>query len=375
LPQHFKGISGGAIWTLSGFVLVACGGGGGGAGGLSGGGSSIPPQVITLAGATFIRESGDARAITATDDADLIIDYTALVAIRAGRGDDWVFASSGSNRGEDGDDVLFAVATNAILSGNAGNDALFNSEDMRGNQGNDLVAFSGFFDSQVRAVRQAVMEGDITETDSNTRFSFELPAINVFDLPAIEGGGLNLNGDAGNDLIFAYARSTSSDSNILRGDDSVASADDGNDLIIAHSHSSITGGGGDDTFWLRPDRAGDIFTIWDFGTENSGQGAVGDRFLIVVADSVKVGLGDNPTLDAILTAAGWGTPTQSNADTQITVTATIGEVEGTYMIHLRNYTLGDLEADDFLILTQSETRDYITGFVEDNNIAPNIDIL
>jgi hypothetical protein len=98
--------------------------------------------------------------------------------------------------------------------------------------------------------------------------------------------------------------------------------------------------------------------------------------LIVVADSVKAGLGDNPTLAAILTAAGWETPTQgSNNITEITASATIDGVGISYTINLRDTAANDLEADNFLVLTEDETRDYIADFADDNNIAPNIDIL
>jgi hypothetical protein len=162
--------------------------------------------------------------------------------------------------------------------------------------------------------------------------------------------------------------------NIINGDvsTSVTTTGDGNDLIIAHSGSFIIGGGGDDIFWLRPEVAGDVFTIRDFGNENSGQGAVGDRFLIV-SDQ------DFTTVGALYTAIGWDVDTDQNVDTDgnnddIRITVALRGENPAHTIDLRNYNTA-LTLDDFLVLTRTEAEAWIADFITDNNIAPGIDIL
>jgi Ca2+-binding RTX toxin-like protein len=336
LPQHLKGISGGAIWTLSGFVLVACSGGGGGgtSSGLGGAGSGssgdLPP-----AGRAFSLESA---AFTGGDGADLVI-------------------TTANADGNGGHDIIFGSTASQAINGGGGHDAIFgeggSGDTIGGDAGNDLIVAGVFHTDELDAYRA-----------EQTRFDLQIDFLSPPD--DITAGAAIIFGGIGHDLIFVHLKPDPNHPNALhsiRGDTGgQPTADDGNDLIIAHSNSSITGGGGDDIFWLRPEEAGDVFTITDFGTENSDSEAVGDRFLIVVTDSVKTGLGDNPTFDAIRTAAGWGTPTQSNADTEITVSATIGEVEGTYTIRLQSFTATALEADDFLIMTQAETEAFIAAF-------------
>jgi hypothetical protein len=352
-PRHLKGISGGAIWTLSGFVLVACADtdGNGTSSGLGGAGSGTPGNgnsgtILPPVGETFRLESA---------------------AFTGGDGADYVIAAANAD-GEGGNDIIFGSTVNQAIDGGGGNDALFGeggADTIRGEDGNDLVVNGVFHTDELAAYRA-----------EQTPFSLQ---IDFFNLPTITAGTPTIFGGIGHDLIFVHLKPDPNHPNAfttINGDDiGLPTADDGDDLIIVHSRSFITGSGGDDIFWLRPSEAGDVFTITDFGTENTGQGAVGDRFLIVSEQ-------DFTTVGALYTAIGWDVDTDQNVDNdgnnddiRITVTATIDGVDNReYTIALQNHNTA-LTLDDFLIMTQAETEAFIAAFADDNNIAPNIDIL
>jgi Ca2+-binding RTX toxin-like protein len=344
----FKDISGGSIWTLSGFVLVACADTdrSGGTTSLGGSGSGIPGggtpgsgnsgTILPPVGETFRLESA---AFTGGDSADFVI------------------AAANAN-GEGGKDIIFGGTANQNINGGGGNDALFGEggfDTLKGEDGNDLIVDGVFYTDELAAYRAA-----------QTPFSLQ---IDFFSLPTITDGIASiLDGGTGNDLIFAYIKVDTNNPqaiNTINGDVGASGPNGGDDLIITHSRSYIIGGGGDDIFWLRPEAAGDVFTIADFGSENSGQGAVGDRFLIV-SDQ------DFTTVDALLAEIGWVVATDRNVDTdntnddiRITVTATIDGVDNRqYTIDLQNYNTA-LTLDDFLIMTQAETEAFIAAF-DDN---------
>jgi hypothetical protein len=278
-------------------------------------------------------------------------------------GDDWIF-TSGEGYGQGGDDIIISGMStrDQSLWGGAGNDAVFGSnmpvlaDGIRGHDGNDLLAYGNLFADELAALRKAVEDDTLTQEAPPF-----IPKIDFFNLPDIASGRVEIRGNAGDDLIFSYARTEADTPHFIYGDElsDTSSDTDGNDFIIAHSNSRIVGGGGDDIFWLRPDQAGDVFTIIDFGTENSGQGAVGDRFLIV-SDQ------DFTTVGALYTAIGWVVATgqdtdgdDADDDIRITVTTTIGTAtDQEYTIDLQNYNTA-LTLDDFLIMTEAETEAYI----------------
>jgi hypothetical protein len=285
-------------------------------------------------------------------------------AFTGGDSADLVIAAANAD-GEGGHDIIFGGAAVQTINGGGGNDALFGEgggDTIWGEDGHDLLVIGAFHTAELAAHR--------TE---QTPFSLR---IDFFSLPEITDGAASVIGGAGNDLIFVHSKIDANDPNAINninGDDiGPPTADDGNDFIIAHSRSVISGSGGDDIFWLRPEAAGDVFTIQDFGTENSGQGAVGDRFLIV-SDQ------DFTTVDALYTAIGWDVDTDQNVDTDgtnddIRITVALRGGNPAHTINLQNYNTA-LTLDDFLIMTQAETEAFIAAFADDNNIAPNIDIL
>jgi hypothetical protein len=316
------------IWTLSGFVLVACSGGGGGGGtssGLGGAGSGSSGTILPPPGRSFSLESTN---FSGGDSADLVI-------------------TTASGDGEGGHDIIFGGTADQTLEGGGGNDAIFGeggSDDIHGNAGHDLLVAGVFHTDELTAYRA-----------EQTPFSLR---IDFFNLPAItDAGGSSLAGGAGNDLIFVYANPSSDIPNVINGDETSAtpSNTDGNDLIIAFSDSLIRGGGGDDIFWLRPEAAGDVFTITDFTAGD-------DRFLIVSDETFT-------DVAALRAAIGWTVALNQDVDTDstnddiiITVTATIDGVDNRqYTINLQDYNTA-LTLDDFLIMTEAETRDYIADF-------------
>jgi Ca2+-binding RTX toxin-like protein len=377
LPQHFKGISGGAIWTLSGFVLAACADtdGSGGTVALSGSGASLGdpnsgsnPVDPVNPGSGNSGGSNPAPAnpgsgggnpvdppVNPVDppvNPNLPVDDDKLPPtgrafslessnFNGGTGVDLVIASAGAN-GQGGNDVIFGSTANQIFIGGADDDAIFGeggSDNISGGLGNDLLVAGVFHTDELNAYRMA-----------QTRFDLQ---IDFFSLPEITDGRSTLNGDNGNDLIFAYAKATASSPHLITGGASSGQTTGDNDLIIAHSNSNISGGGGNDIFWLRPVEAGDRFTITDF--------TAGDRFLIVT-DA-------NPTtVSEILIAARWAATSAQDLDNDgqsddllINGVATLGDMANQqYRIYLLN--TASLTTDDFLIMTEAETEAYIATF-------------
>jgi Ca2+-binding RTX toxin-like protein len=308
------------IWTLSGFVLVACAdtdGSGGTSSGLGGAGSGTPGSGnsgdLPPAGRTINLESAD---------------FT----------------------GSTGSDIIFGGTASQNINGGTGNDAIFGeggSDTIRGEGGNDLIVAGVFHTDELNAYRTA-----------QTRFDLQ---IDFFDLPPITDGQSTLDGGIGRDLIFAYTETTTNAPHIINGDVAgQSSLVDDNDLIIAHSSSTITGGGRDDIFWLRPSEPGDVFTITDF--------TAGDDKFLIVSDQTFTDVA------ALLTAIGWSVATNqdvdsdsTNDDIRITVTATIDGVDNRqYTIDLQNHNTA-LTLDDFLIMTEAGTEAYIAAF--DDNVA------
>jgi hypothetical protein len=331
-------------------------------------------DFFTIYSTPAIREAdyvgSDGDRLAGDDDANILINYREtdlendeVEYADGGGGDDWIF-TSGQSHGQDGDDIIISGMStrDQAFRGGTGNDAIFGSntpalaDTIRGSVGNDLLAYGNLYADELAALRTAVEDGTLTREAPPF-----IPKIDLFNLPDIASGRGQLSGNAGDDLIFSYARAEADTPHFIYGDElsDTPSDTDGNDLIIAHSHSRIVGGGGDDIFWLRPDQAGDVFTIIDFGTENSGQGAVGDRFLIV-SDQ------DFTTVGALYTAIGWVVATgqdtdgdDADDDIRITVTTTIGTAtDQEYTIDLQNYNTA-LTLDDFLIMTEAETEAYI----------------
>jgi hypothetical protein len=375
----------------------------------SGKGSGDPPddttRMVTIMltpnsphyASTIVRKATDSSvaAISGTEESDLIINFKSTessnILVSGGDGDDFIVNADGDVRGDStfaavGDDIIIHTSDKpSRLRGDNGNDAIFSvggsiglsnaMEFISGGTGNDIIVSGvALFTAELAALKRDVDGDVITQSDTETRIPF-IPQIDVFNLPEPElHDGKTIRGGYGNDLIIAAARAPIVATEqmelfeISRND--VQDALGGDDFIIAFSNSDIYGGPGDDLLWLRPYEAGDVFIVSGFGDENvDAEDMIGDRFLIVLDETAKANLGDAPTVEAILAAAGWVVQTSQDIDNdgrdddiRITVTTTIDNVPNQqYTIELENYNTA-LTVDDFLILTEVETREYIRDF-------------
>ena len=353
------------LWTLSGMALVACGGGGGGGGSISAGGRESARPAITLNGevivGTFSSDSGP--RIDGTARNDLIVDYEGNNDIDARGGDDLVFAS-GEVDGGGGQDVILGTPGNDRLNGGTGKDALVGEggdDIVRGGAGDDYV-LSGAFNSDILADlrRDAPLGNTIERMPVNERIELDDPPVSTEDTVITQGISV-VYGDAGDDVVLSYTRASRDNPNRIFGDGATTAADDGDDIILAVSNSEITGGGGDDIFYLEVDQNNDLFRIFDFGN--------GDDQFLIIADLPL------PSLQDVMNFYDSFVVTQFDNDSNGTDDSTRVEIRGTTLegvtvsgtVELIDFTRG-LERDDFLVMTEAEAIQLIA----DTDAGPDV---
>ena len=355
-------------WTLSGMALVACGVGGSSHGSIGADGSVRGgPPAITLNG-ELIRgtpNSDSGPRIDGTAHNDFILDYEGNNDIDARGGDDLVFAS-GEVDGGPGQDIIYGTLGDDVLNGGTGKDFLAGEggyDIIRGGAGDDYVLSGSFGGDELADFRDEVPLGSTIERIAvNERLELEGDTPVSDEDPVITLGTSVVYGDAGDDVVFSYTRASRANPNRIFGDGDTPAADDGDDIIVAASNSEITGGGGDDLFFLEPDQNNDLFRVLDFG---NGE----DQFVIPVPADLPL-----PSLQDVMNLYDRFDVTLF-ADSDATIDSTRIEISGTTLggvtfsgtVELIGFT-GDLERDDFLVMTEAEAMQLIV----DTDAGPDV---
>ena len=339
------------LWTLSGMALVACGGGGGG-GSIGAGGRQTARPAITLNGESILGtpNSDSGPSIDGTSRNDFILNYEGNNDIDARGGDDLVFAS-GRVDGGPGQDVIFGTLGNDDLNGGTGNDLLAGEggdDTIRGGAGDDFVISGAIANDEFADIRRDVpLRSTIQRIPVNERIELDDDTPDSDEDTVITLGRSVVYGDAGDDFVFSYTRASRANPNRIFGDGDTPAADDGDDIIFATSNSDITGGRGDDIFFLEVDQNNDLFRILDFGN--------GEDQFVIPADQPL------PSLQDVMNLYNRFDVTQFDNDSNGTDDSTRIEISGATLegetfsgtVELIGFTRG-LERDDFLVMTEAE---------------------
>ena len=369
------------LWTLSGVALVACGGGGGGgssSGSIGAGGSVRGGPAITLNG-ELIRGTPDqdsGPSIDGTARNDFIVSYAGDNDIDARGGDDLVYAS-GEVDGGPGQDIIFGTrGGNDRLNGGTGNDLLFGEggeDTIRGGAGDDYVVSGAFasIDDIVDFERDVPLDGTIERTPVNERIELDDDTPDSDSVPSffsstalldedsvIMQGTSVVYGDAGDDVVLSYTRASRENPNRVFGDGDTPAADDGDDIILAVSNSEITGGRGDDIFYLDVDLNNELFRVLDFGN--------GDDQFLIIADQPLPSLQDvmnfYDRFDVTLFAD------SDTISTRIEIRdTTLAGLTFSGTVELIGF-IDNLERDDFLVMTEAEAIQLIA----DTGAGPDV---
>ena len=323
--------------------------------------------AITLNGEIIVGtpNSDSGPSIDGTARNDFIVDYEGNNDIDARGGDDLVFAS-GRVDGGPGQDIISGTRGNDDLNGGTGNDLLGGEggdDTIRGGAGDDYVISGSSVNSDeiIADFRDEVPLGSTIErTPVNSRRELEDTPLSDEDFVIMQGISM-VYGDAGNDVVVSYTRASQSNPNRIFGDGGTPAADDGADIIWAVSNSEITGGGGDDIFYLEADQNNDLFRILDF---DNGE----DQFLII-ADLPL------PNLQDVMNFYDRFVVTQFDNDSNGTDDSTRVAIRGTTLegvtlsvtVELIDSTR-DLERRDFLVMTEAEAIQLIA----DTDAGPDV---
>jgi Ca2+-binding RTX toxin-like protein len=230
-----------------------------------------PPVIMNVGNQNDTMDGSDGRdTIFANDSDDLIVGGGGDDLVDAGGGDDFIYGGSGGDTltGGAGDDSIFGQGGQDLLDGGDGEDELVwrglgdGRDTVIGGNGGDLLSVNTSDDTNILTVDQDMMdrlvisEGTASVTVDSTVASVNINAgggndsVTVNNVSGVGLMELQINGDAGNDVVDASATALG----LLRleisggiGDD-ILTGSQGDDVIHGNENNDmIFGGMGNDT--------------------------------------------------------------------------------------------------------------------------------
>ena len=217
--------------SVMALLLAACGGG-------NSVSVSPRPKSVRFEGGVVVGTTGDDPELEGTSFADWIIDHEGINAIHAFEGNDYILARGTIHAGDE-HDIVKADGNDDTLNGDEGNDVLVaQSGEVNGGDGHDYIQISynnnySFLYPQFDFVRTGSTNESVTVAYS----------IDKNPLSKKSQGTSQVDGGAGNDVIFVASVPDGSELNVVTGGE-------GDDLMIVRQDSRLTGGIGDDEFFF-----------------------------------------------------------------------------------------------------------------------------
>jgi len=271
-----------------------------------GGGSSRPTVTGSLAtfDGEYIRGSYHAESVTGTSRNDIIIDFAGPPDpnnpnnnfIHAGEGNDVVY-SGGQTFAGDGVDLILGTSDVEWVYGEGGNDLIAGQggdDWLSGGSGNDIIVGGAIIDESIFSQQISIANVIQSETiwadnpvvnflDSDIGLAKNYREVTL-DLQPRSGQTIAIGGQ-GDDLIIAHTQPPGGTrtTNQLFGDEAEPSPDGGNDILIGSPFVDVmTGGRGDDIFFVL--QGGDTDIITDFGLGNDRIGLVSESTVSTLDD-------------------------------------------------------------------------------------------
>ena len=215
--------------SVMALLLAACGGG-------NSVSVSPRPKSVRVEGDLVVGTTGDDPSLEGTPLGDWIIDHLGINVINAHEGNDYILARGTIHAG-DGHDIVKADGDADTLNGDNGDDVLVaQSGQVNGGEGHDYIQIS-FNDNGSFEQFDFVRTGN---TNENVTVRY---AIDKNPIGKKSQGTSQVDGGAGNDVIFVASVPDASELNEVKGGE-------GDDLLIVRQDSRLTGGIGDDEFFF-----------------------------------------------------------------------------------------------------------------------------